>query len=289
MRCWCRVLIWSAFRDDVAGAGDEGDLALESPHVSFSLRVVVQVGCQAREGLPSWSRPSSSTVSRSPSTSATTCPSRMTSTRSQVSHSSASSDDAMTTHGAGSRRHFRARPWIVALACDVDALGRLVEQQRPAGCDAATWPARPSAGCRPDSVPKTASERRGRTSSRVDPGVDLGFVRPERVQSRPVARELCRRRSVRRAGSRGAPSPTIAPWPRRSAGTSARPAAHRAAWAGRDRHRPSTRTLPPRETTPKSSGRISSRPDPVSPAMPMTSPRRPSQVDVVDHDPAEAA
>jgi hypothetical protein len=51
--------------------------------------------------------------------------------------------------------------------------------------------------------------------------------------------------------------------------------------------RPPSTTSPFREAAPNTSGRISSRPEPVSPAMPRTSPTTGREVDVVDHEAAE--
>ncbi len=94
-------------------------------------------------------------------------PSRMTMTRSDMPRISGSSEETMMTASpcaASSRHEVMDR----GLGADVDALGRLVEDDDPRAWSPAIWRSPPSAGCRPTACPRPGRgwRRAGRAARR---------------------------------------------------------------------------------------------------------------------------
>ena len=198
-------------------------------------------------------------------------PSRITRTRS----------DSPSTSGTSLRHQQHADPVVGQRADqrvdlrpgpDVDAAGRLVEQQQPASRRAASGRGRPSAGCRRTACGASRDGSSGRTCSDSTAFGDLlrarGDGSPSRT-GRTAAASPARRCAATDSPSRSA-------WLLRSSG--ARPRPRRTAVVdspgGQRPARRGSPCPPVRRRAPYTVSRTSERPAPTSPAMPTISPAR---------------
>ena len=141
-----------------------------------------------------------------------TAPSRMTRTRSDSPSTSGTSLETSRTptpvvgERADQRVDLRPGP-------DVDAAGRLVEQQQPGSRRAASGRGRPSAGCRRTACAPCAVGSAGRTSQRLDRLARRRvaraprFIQPQPREPRQASRARRCARPARRAAAPGSCAP----------------------------------------------------------------------------------
>ena len=171
--------------------------------------------------------------------SATSRPSCMTSTRSAMpEHLRQLAGDHQHRHAVGGQ--LGEQPVHLGLGAHVDAPGRLVDDQHPRLRWTATWPARPSAGCRRTAWTPGRSSRPALTCSRSRPGGGATGARRRRAAARagPATSAGAAWRCARPTAPSPGPAGAGPPAPARG------PAAIAAAVSPGGSRLPSTRTSP---------------------------------------------